>query len=57
MFSQQAHQTRQHLAAFAFALLSTLGMLGAVDSLASHPADELLMAQAPMSLQCPAGQA
>lgn len=49
-----ARQTRLHATAFAFALLFTAGMLGAVDSLATHPGSDLQMAHTPASLQCPA---
>jgi hypothetical protein len=49
-----ARQSRLHAIAFTFALLVTSGMLGAVDSLATHPAAELQMATAPGALQCPA---
>ncbi len=49
-----ARQTRTHATAFAFALLFTAGMLGAVDSLATHPAADLQMATGPAALQCPA---
>lgn len=49
-----ARQTRLHAFAFSFALLVTSGMLGAVDSLATHPAAESQMATAPALLHCPA---
>ncbi len=52
-----ARQPRFHLLALAFALITTAGMLGAVDSLATHPADGAVwMAEVPAaaaSLQCP----
>ncbi len=53
MFSRH---TRHHATAFVLALLVTAGMLGAVDSLATHTADaELIAAAQPaLALQCPA---
>lgn len=54
-----ARHPRHHASAFALALLFTVGMLGAVDSLATHPADDAMLAAAAhaahpvVSLQCP----
>lgn len=52
-----ARQLQHHLFAFALALVTTAGMLGSVDTRATHATqDAVWMAQAPASasaLQCP----
>ncbi len=45
---------RQHATALAFAALFTFGMLGAVDSLATHPAHDAAQLAHGATLQCPA---
>jgi len=47
-----AHSTRQRATAFVFALFATVAMLGAVDSLATHPAADAQWAQGSSALQC-----
>lgn len=49
-----ARQTRPSATALVFALFVTAGMLGAVDSRATHAADALQMAESPVELHCPA---
>jgi hypothetical protein len=53
-FSMFARQTRQHATALFLALIVTAGMLGAVDTRATHAGEDLQMAAAPAALQCPA---